>query len=200
MRTICICLPEYEEANKASEAHFTESGVENLEFMWGLNASVSGLDTSHVYEVDAPKSGFRMGAKPVGIWLAHWTCWQIIMRYPDEHVLILESDAKFHEGWKEKFAEAIKALPSNYDFLHIGSCCLEGHPKNWVAGDVWETKFAMCTHAYVIRRAVIPFMLKTLRKVWSPIDIAMQMECFPQLNCFAVLPRIVSQWNTIIPP
>ncbi len=200
MRTICLCLPEREEATKAAEAHFKEAGVENVEYMWGLDSSVSGLDTTHVYELDAPNSGYRMGQKQTGIWLAHWTCWQVIMRGNDEHVMVLETDAEFLPGWKEKLAEALKVLPTNYDFLHIGSCCTEGHPKTSIGGDVYETKHAFCTHAYIVRRACIPFLLKTLRKVWSPIDIALAMECFPHLNTYVVLPRIVQQMNTLLHP
>ncbi len=200
MRAICICLPENEEANKIAEAHFKDSGVDSLEFMWGLNSTISGLDTCHPYEIDNPKSGFRMGPKPTGIWLAHWTCWQIAMRYPDEHILILETDAKFLSGWKEKLNAALKIVPTNYDFLHIGHCCLEGHPRTHIGGDVYETKHAQCSHAYIVRRAVLPFMLKTLRKIWAPIDIQMQLECFPHLHTYAIVPRIVEQLNTVIQP
>jgi len=201
MRTLCICLPERPEQIEAATKHFQEAGVENLEWMWGLDSSVSGLDTSHCYEIDAPNSGFRMGPKPVGIWLAHWTAMQVIMRMSDDHVLVLETDAKFHDGWKEKFEAALKIIPSNYDFLHIGHCCLEGFKdRKHIGGDVWETKRAQCSHAYVIRRACIPFVLKTLRKVWAPIDIQIQMECFPNLRTYAVMPRLVSQHNTELPP
>jgi len=200
MKKFCLTLPESPDATAKAIVHFEERGVDNVEFVWGLHADVAGLATSHVYERDAPGSGFKMGSKPTGIWLAHWLVWQIAMRTNEEHVMVLENDAMFDVDWKEKFEDALKHVPTNYDFLHIGHCCMEGFPRKHVGGMVYESKHAQCTHAYIIRRAVIPFMLKTLRKCYGPIDIQMQLECFPHLNTYAVMPRIVSQFNTVIPP
>lgn len=201
MKTLCICLPERPEQIEAATKHFQEAGVENLEWMWGLDSNVSGLDTTHCYERDAPGSGFKMGPKPTGIWIAHWTAWQVIMRMQDEHVLILETDAKFHSGWKEKLDEALKIIPSNYDFLHIGHCCVEGFKDHkHIGGHLWESKRAQCSHAYIIRRACIPFVLRTLRKVYGPIDIQVQLECFPSLRTYILMPRVVSQHGTELSP
>ena len=48
-------------------------------------------------------------------------------------------------------------------------------------------------------RAALPFVLRTLRKVWAPIDIQLQMECFPHMKTYAIIPRIVEQFNTELP-
>lgn len=200
MKAFCLCLPEYPDAIAKASAHFEESGLLGVEFIWGVHAEIAGLATSHPYERDAPGSGFRMGAKPTGIWLGHWIAWQVAMRCNDEHVMILETDAKFLPGWREKLDEALKIVPSNYDFLHPGHCCMEGHPRTHMGGEVWETKYAQCTHCYIVRRAVLPFMLKTIRKCYAPVDIQMQLECFPHLKTYAIMPRIVEQFGTIIPP
>lgn len=200
MKTFCLCLPEYPDQITAAQKHFTEAGVGDVEFIWGINAPVAGLATSHPYERDHPGSGFRMGSKPTGIWLSHWMAWNILLRYPDDRFLVLETDAKFQEGWQIKFAQALQDAPSNFDFLHIGHCCMEGHPRTHVKGDVWESKHAQCTHAYIVRRACLPFMLRTIRKCYAPIDIQMQLECFPHLLTYAVMPRIVDQFNTVLSP
>lgn len=200
MKAICLCLPEYPEQIETSRKHFEESGLENVEFFWGLHAEIAGLATLHCYEVDNPGSGFKMGYKGTGIWLGHYMLWASAMRESCEHIMVLETDAKFLPGWKEKLDVAMKTAPVNFDFLHIGHCCMEGHPRTWVEGEVWESKHMQCTHAYIVRRAVIPFLLKTLRKVWAPIDIQLQFEVFPHLKCFAVMPRLVEQFGTVIPP
>lgn len=199
IKPICLCLPEYPEQIETAKKHFEDSGLDNVEFVWGIHAEIAGLSTWHTYERDAPGSGFKMGTKPTGIWLGHWIAWNVAMRFGDEHIMILETDAKFLPEWREKLDAALKIVPTNYDFLHPGHCCLKGHDNKWVAGDVWETKNAQCTHCYIVRRGVLPFMLKTIRKCWSPIDIQMQLEAFPYLNTYAIIPRIVEQFNTIIP-
>lgn len=203
IKTYCLCLPEYPEQIEAAKAHFKEVGLENVEFFWGINAQIAGLEglaTVHPYEVDAPGSGYRMGAKPTGCWLSHWALWSHIIRLQNEtHIMIVEADAKFLPGWKEVLERALKDVPSNFDFLHPGHCCLEGHEKKHVSGDVWETKKAQCTHCYIVRRDALPFVLKTMRKIWAPIDLQMQFELFPHLNCYAIIPRLVEQFNTVIP-
>jgi GR25 family glycosyltransferase involved in LPS biosynthesis len=200
MKTFCLCLPEYPDQIEAAKKHFDEMGVENVEFFWGIHAEVAGLATWHCYERDAPGSGFKMGTKCTGIWLSHYLLWASAMRETCDHIMVLETDAQFLPGWKEKLEAALKIVPTNYDFLHPGHCCLEGHPRTWVGGEVWETKNCLCTHAYIVRRAVIPYLLRTLRKVWAPIDIQLVLEAFPNLNCYAIMPRIISQFNTVIPP
>lgn len=199
IRAVCICLPEYPDAIVAAQKHFEEAGI-SPEWMWSVNAEVAGLATSHCYNVDHPGTNFRMGTKPTGIWLAHIMVWTLIMSYPDEHVLVLETDAKFQEGWKEKYEQAMKDAPTNFDFLHLGHCAMEGHPRTHVAGDVWETKHCLCTHAYIVRRACLPFVLRTVRKCYAPIDCQLVLEVFPHLLTYAVYPRCIDQFNTILPP
>lgn len=200
MKTYCVCLPEYPETIFKAQEHFMASGLPDVEFIWSIHAEIAGLATTHPYERDAPGSGFRMGAKPTGIWLAHLIAWNVAMRCSDEHVMILETDAQFQDGWKEKLDAALKIVPSNFDFLYPGHCCMEGHDRTHVGGDVWESKAIQCTHSYIVRRGVLPFMLKTIRKCYAPIDIQMQLECFPYLKTYAIMPRIIDQFNTIIPP
>lgn len=200
MRAVCICLPEYPDAIVAAQKHFEESGLNNVEFVWGIHAPTAGLATSHVYEKDHPGSGFRMGEKPTGIWLSHWMTWNCLMRYQDDYFMVLETDAKFEEGWKEKLDQALKDAPTNWDFIYPGSCCTEGHEMEHVAGNVYKTVHIQCTHCYIVARKCLPFLLRTLRKVWAPIDVQLQLECFPYLHTFLILPRLVSQFNTILPP
>lgn len=200
MKSICLCLPECPEQIEKAKAHFAAVGLADVEFFWGIHAERAGLATIHPYEVDNPGSGFRMGFKPTGIWLSHYMLWSMLTRLPDDRFLVLETDAMFHDDWRERFGKAMADVPNDFDFLHIGHCCLKGHPQTLVAGEVYQTIHQQCTHAYVLSRKCIPFLLRTLRKVWSPLDIQLQLECFPHLRTFAVVPRIVSQFDTELSP
>ncbi len=199
MRAICICLPENPEQIEKAREHFASKGLE-VEFFWGINAPVAGLSTSHVYELDAPGSGYRMGSRPTGCWISHYMLWSCLMRMPEDQFLVLETDAKLSDDFQEHFARALQDAPKNFDFLHVGSCCLKGHPSKVVAGNVVETKHAQCTHAYVVARKCLPFLLRTLRKIWAPIDIQLVLEAFPHLQTYAVVPRIVGQFDMDLPP
>ena len=175
-------------------------GVDGVQFFGCLDAAKAGLTTVNSYEIDHPGTGFNMGHKCVGIWLAHYMLWTHLARLPDDRFLILEDDAQFHADWKPRFNEAMAILPGDFDFFHIGHCCLEGHPKTLVHGEVYETKNAQCTHAYMINRRCLPFLLRTIRKCYAPMDCQLVLEAFPYLRTFAMIPRCVSQFNTVISP
>lgn len=197
MRAICICLPEYPERIENAKAHFASHGLD-VEFLYGINAPLAGLATWHPYEVDHPGSGFRMGAKPTGCWLSHYMAWNVCTRLPDDAFLILEDDAQLHDGFMADFEQALKDVPSDYSFLHVGHCC--SRQGEHIAGKVHAARSLNCTHAYVVRRGVLPMLLKNIRKCWAPIDIQLDREIFPLVKVYMTVPRIVSQFDTVIPP
>jgi len=200
VKAICICLPENPDQVEKARAHFASRGLE-VEFFWGIHGQASGLTTSHVYEVDHPGSGYKIGPNTIGNWLAHYMLWSCLMRLPDDRFLVLEADAQLPEDFGPRFDKALADAPKNFDFLHIGSCCVKGHPFKKIPGNgnVVETKHALCTHAYVIARKCLPLVLRTMRKVWAPIDIQLMLEVYPHLHTYAVMPRIVEQLNTLLP-
>ena len=211
MKTFCVCLPEQPEAIDRARVHFAEHGLPNVDFFWGINAPVAGLSTSHTYELDHPGSGFRMGPRPVGCWLSHYMLWQCLLRAEadpadaaklsrDDRFLVLEVDAKLCDGFTARFAQALADAPADFDVLYVGSCCAAGRPQTRVAGDVFECKQMLCTHGYVITRRCLPLLLERLRRAWAPIDIQLTIEAFPHLKTYAVLPRIVEQFDTELPP
>jgi GR25 family glycosyltransferase involved in LPS biosynthesis len=198
MRAVCICLPEYPEKIEKARAHFAERGLTDVEFVYGINAPIAGLATSHTYEVDHPGSGFRMGSKPTGCWLSHYMAWNVMTRLPDDAFLVLEDDAELHPNFMADFEQALRDVPTDYSFLHVGHCCCT--PGLHIAGSVYESKNMLCTHAYVVRRGVLPLLLANIRKCWAPIDIQLLREIFPLVKTYAVVPRIVSQFNTVLSP
>lgn len=200
MRTFCLCLPEYPERMEKAKAHFAEREVGPVEFFAGLHAENAGLATSHAYEVDHPGTGFRVGYKITGIWLAHVMLWTHLSRLSDDRFLILEDDAQFHDDWKIRMNVGLSDLPGDFDFFHVGHCCLKGHPQTLVKGEVFETKHAQCTHAYIINRRALPFLLRTVRKCYAPLDCQLVLEVFPHLRTFALVPRCVSQFDTVLSP
>lgn len=200
MKTICLCLPEYPEKIEAAKNHFESVGLGDVEFFSGIHAEIAGLATWHCYERDNPGSGFKIGTKCTGIWLSHYMLWSALSRDNEEHIMVLETDAKFLPGWKEKLDAALKIVPTNYDMLYPGHCCVAGHPKTHLGGAVWETKNIQCSHCYIVRRWALQVMIRTMRKIWAPVDIQMQLECFPYLRTYAIIPRIVEQFNTEISP
>lgn len=199
VKAFCISLLETPERTAKAQAHFKERGVV-CQFFNGINAQVAGLRTLFPYEVDAPGSGFNIGPKPVGIWLSHYMVWSALTLLSEKQYLILEVDARFSLDWPKRFAAALEAVPPDFDMLYIGSCCCSRQPSTHIRGEVFEVKYPQCLHAYVVARKALPTLLSTQRKLYAPIDISLNFHSHPLLKVYAVLPRIVDQFDTEIMP
>lgn len=201
LRAICITLPETPERTQRAAEHFKERKV-TVKFWHGIHAEKFGLNTVHNYEVDNPGTNFKIGFKPTGIWLSHWVLWAALdmKQALDDAYMILEIDAKFPENWAERLKKALADTPPDWDMLYIGSCCCSGRPTKHIAGEVYEVKYPLCTHAYCVAPKALPVLLATQRKVYAPIDISMTFHSHPQMKVYTVLPRIVDQFDTEITP
>lgn len=197
MKTICIHLPEKPERLEQARNHFASQGV-NAEFYVGINGQKMGVLTDHPYMLDRKPGDelFFIGNHGVGIFLSHYSLWNAMTLLPDEHIFILEDDAKFQDGWKEKFDKALQDVPADFDVLFIGSCAAKKKRNRHITGGIWEVKYPMCFHAYVVAKKAVPHLLATNRDCYAPIDISVTLHSFPALKVYTLLPRIVDQFNT----
>lgn len=204
MRTLCLTLPETPERTDGARKHFADMGLMRLrpEFFHGICAKSFGLFTTHPYLVDDPKRGGSIiPQRQVGCMLSHYMLWSALNLIQDEGIfLVLEDDAEFPADWDARFWEALNNVPEDADMLFIGSCCTADKPKTPVKGDVWEVKWPLATHAYVVWRKALPALLATQRDVYAPVDLALYFKTLPQLRVYTVLPRIVAQRGTELSP
>jgi len=199
IRAFVVTLQEMPEKETFIQKHFSEVGVEAESFN-GFSAAISGLKTVHCYERDAPGSGWQIGQKPVATWLSFYMLWSAMSFMSEHYFLQLEWDAHFSPDWKKRTEQALRDVPPDFDLLYLGSCCCQEHPKKHIKGDVYETSTVQCGHAIIIAKKALPIMLKTQRKVYAPLDISLLLHTLPLLKTYVVLPRIVEQFDTVIPP
>lgn len=194
MKTFCITMKDSLERQQRIKDQFP-----TVQFFQGFNGEFSGLQTTLTYEVDHPGSGYCMKPKSVGIWLSHYMLWQALSYMPDSHFLVLEDDAVCTD--KARFLFACAQTPASCDFLFLGHCCTKDKPKRQIQGDIYEVKWPMCLHAYVVSKKVLPILVRELRRVWAPIDIQLHHEVFPRedVQTFCVLPRIMEQRGEKLP-
>jgi len=199
MRAFVLNLPETPERTERMRLHLRERGVD-FSFFNGIHAEKAGLRTVHPYDVDNPGSGYVMQAKSVGNVLSHYMLWAALSLLHDDYYLILEDDAEFPTDWHARMVKVLQDVPKDFDLLYVGSCCCEGKPKTLIAGEVWDLKYPACTHAYIVAKKALSMLLQTQRKVYAPVDLSMGFHSLPLLKCYTVLPRIVSQFDTVIAP
>lgn len=184
--------------------HFAERGVD-VQFFYGINAPKLGIHTVNPYLVDGPpppgEAPFNVGPKVVGCWLSHRALWSALLLLDDEHVLVIEDDALFQEGWRDRFDRAMSDAPSDFDLLYIGSCCTADKRKTLVRGEVWDVRYPFCTHGYVVsKKALLPLIeTQDAATCYGPVDVTMVLHSFPKLKVYTVLPRLLEQHETGIP-
>lgn len=183
-------------------AHFTERGVGAKSF-YGIDGPRLTVETTR--SIDPPRDNFKMGQVPTGIWLSHRALWAALYLQPPEvgdRFLVLESDAQFPPNWRERLTAAM-GHAGDFDVLFIGSCCTDGRPRLHVGGDVYEVRYPMCTHAYIVHRRALHTMMCAVDSIGchAPIDMTMAHHTLAKLGrVLTVLPRIVDQFNTELLP
>lgn len=220
MKTICLTLLEQDRKRNGlasgavnpsmskgrgahdTRAHFRDRGVEAT-FFYGVHAEPVGIRTIHPYEVDAPGSGFNMGAGPTGCWLAHRMAWAAAILMEDEETFFfIEDDAIFPVDWKSRLDEAIADAPKSWDMIFAGSCCTADKPKTRVRGNLWHVRYPVCLHGYLVRRKALLPLIETTDKArcYAPIDISLVFHTLPELEVFTILPRLLEQYATELAP
>ena len=198
IRAFVVTLQELPEKERFIQRHFKEVGIKAESFN-GISAAVSGLETKHPYEVDAPGSGWVIGPKGVATWLSFYMLWSALQFMPETHFWTLEWDCQFPSDWRKRVEAALRDVPPDFDMLFIGSCCTKGAQMTRVSGDVYECKAMQCGHSTIIAKKALPTLLSTQRKVYAPLDISLKLHTLSLLKTYVVLPRICTQFDTQLP-
>jgi GR25 family glycosyltransferase involved in LPS biosynthesis len=122
---------------------------------------------------------------------------------PNSHFLYLEDDTRFNEGWKEIVEQAMREIPSDFDFLFIGSCCAEHKERIKVGFHLYHfpntqkqyAEYPLCGNAYIVAKKALPKILETQRDAYVNADINLAVNTFNDLKVYAILPRVCEQLN-----
>jgi GR25 family glycosyltransferase involved in LPS biosynthesis len=205
IQKLCLSLPEKPERTSAARAHFDMAGLHGVTFLTSINGAKFGLKTIFPYAVDDKSGNFFCGHHETGIFLSHYIAWQIVA-LGNQPAMILEDDAKLESGWKESTEAAFRDVPADFDFLFVGSCGT-GVMKDRVRGNVWSVRYPACFHCYVVSPKGAETMMRKMRKMYGPVDLMTYVDDprggtdapFKAMQVYTVLPRKVSQFNTVIP-
>ena len=138
----------------------------------------------------------ELSIKPyvAGTW-SHTTVWSRYRQiYGDIKVLVLEDDALFCEDFNEKFAEAIKTLPEDWDVLYLGALLDKHTGKVEQVNDHWARQVVSTgAQAYCINpKNVETFYEEIKYKNWF-IDVEMRV-LGEKYNAYIAQPNLVTQF------
>lgn len=196
---------------EAARCYFAQSGVEDIHWLNGCHAVKWGIKGTKPFLLDGrPEENFYIGDGNVGNFISQYIAYCVMQAMDHSHFMYLEGDCEFHPGWREKLAVALEDIPSDFDVLYVGSCCCDGKRPTLVNARSNLYKFdgkggryhnyPLCTHCYIIAKKAVPVMIETQRDASNPTDISIAHFALPRLQVYAILPRLASQFNTVIPP
>jgi len=200
-RTFVLTIKGAEAKSSLTMGLLGGAGIK-AEAFYGLDANITGVNgTKHTYEIDHPGSNYHIGEKHINMHLSYLMLWKVLSYIEGDAFVLLEDDVRLEPDWKAHFDYSISHLPDDWDMLYLGSCCSAGRSdKQEVWGRLHRVRYALCTHAYAVRKKALPLILNRCEKVWAGTDIALALDCMPHLNCYAFLPRLATQLDTNIPP
>lgn len=185
--------------------HLDEIGVKWERFD-GMDNQITRLQPMDTFDLD--RAGEKIGAKHVAATLTHYLIWQTMKYQPDDSFVALEFDVRFVEGWQEQFNTAMSVIPNDWDMVYLGSCCCAGRETIRIPSEsmfvhttnLFEVKYPLCGHAIMYRKKCLETLLTIHQKINMPLDIALYYMSLPKLRVYTILPRIVEQYNTFLPP
>src|SRR5262249_15873367 len=94
--------------------------------------------------------------------------------------------------WKS-FRQAYADLPKDWEFVFVGSVLSQGRPTERITDRVSVVRYPCGTHAYLVKRSVLPFLLQTNHQAHHPVDLQLMANSFPAMKWYSFLPSLVKQ-------
>jgi len=144
------------------------------------------------YERHSAVDGKELGINP--IFAGTMSHVQVLKKYQDKKILVLEDDALFCEDFNEKFEEVMQTLPKDSDIFYLGALLPKSTGKVTPVNKHW-TRQVMTTgsQAYCINPARTRHFTDNLDGYEWYIDIGLRVFAEP-FNAYITQPNLVTQF------
>lgn len=201
-KIFCITLKDTPVRKEYAINHFKQHNID-VEMFDGINNKKFGLETTIPYMDDQPnwKPGdgtpYYITQGHIGCILSHYMLWKTLSYLPYDEILILEDDVILCDNFLEKLIEYKQQLPIDWEYVFVGHCCLppEDYQNKLSDNIITTTHPPMCTHAYMIKKNILPILLDTNHVAWSHIDIQIQKRSLKQLKHHIFMPPLADQMS-----
>jgi GR25 family glycosyltransferase involved in LPS biosynthesis len=196
---VITCIED--DRHKAARQYFDSCGMP-VEYWRAIHGANWHLHTTHIQE-----NGAKLTPGHVGCCLSHWSLWQHIVLSADNPVLILEDDAYFKPGFRERLDQCLGELPRDWDLFYAGHWSPPDIPPNItkVSANVGIGEFPGGTHAYVITKAGASKLLALCATAEKPIDhqlwtVLKHVRHFMALESLVGQHSIDGRWRSVAAP
>lgn len=176
---ICINLDRRPDRWKKVEAGFARHGITSVV----RHPAADGL------KMDIPSTWpYTPGA--YGCLQSHLAVLRAARKKGTPNILIFEDDCVFDQEFKQKFADYIEQVPSDWDMLLLGG----GHHEKPVkiSDHIVKVKGTYLTHAYVLNQGIYDALIKLCEQGQRVVD-EYTVELQKTFNCYCFAPNLVWQ-------
>jgi GR25 family glycosyltransferase involved in LPS biosynthesis len=144
------------------------------------------------YERHSAVDGKELGIDPISAGTMSHV--QVLKKYKEQKVLVLEDDAQFVDDFNEKFEEVMQTLPNNWDIFYLGALLPKDTGKVTPVNQHW-TRQVMTTgsQAYCINPARTRHFTDNLDGYEWYIDIGLRVFA-ENFNPYIAQPNLVTQF------
>jgi GR25 family glycosyltransferase involved in LPS biosynthesis len=144
------------------------------------------------YERHSAVNGRELGINP--IFAGTMSHVEVLRKYPDKKVLVLEDDAQFVDDFNQKFEEVIQTLPNNWDIFYLGALVPKETGKLLPVNKHWNKQvFTTGSQAYCINPTRVNYFIENLDGYEWYIDIGLRVFA-EKYNAYITQPNLVTQF------
>ena len=163
----------------------------------------SKLDLNNLKRRNLLTKNNKMMVGAIGCSLSHISLWQNTLKNTDhENLLIIEDDCIIPPDFKKKLNLYMKQVPKNWDIVYLGASNINGKriSKNILIPKTVKdsaSTFNTGTYCMLIKRRILPLLLKKHIPISGNIDQTMKNKLFKHLNVYYLYPPLVTHNNEI---
>lgn len=119
---------------------------------------------------------------------------EVLKKYKDQKILILEDDAYFVENFNEKFETVMQSLPEDWDIFYLGALLPKNVGKTTSVNTDWHRQIMTNgAHAYCVNPKQTDYFLKKLDNYEWYIDVGLRIFA-EKYNAYVTQPNLVTQF------
>lgn len=191
-RTFCVTLKETPLRTKGFKETAEKAGIE-FEFVYGMFGHKLGLVTKSPNSLETSNENIFMTNGQIGCALSHLMLWKMLLILPEDEFFIVEDDAEFVDGFKEKFQAIYAKLPLNWELAYVGWIPYGKDIPPIMIDEGISIRKPSATHAYLVKKSTLEKLISSVCPIYSPIDLTILHKLLPTINYYVFDPTLIHQ-------
>lgn len=172
------------------------SGKANIksELFYGVFGKKLGMASKYPNVLETPNNdNIFMTEGAIGCNLSHFILWNVLKHLPENEFFIVEDDALFINGFRDKFQSVYSRLPSNWEFVYVGWVPYGNDLSSMIVEEGISIRVPSATHAYLVKKSALDRLCDCLLPFQSNIDLTLINKFLPTINYYVFDPSLVEQ-------